>query len=217
MEDAYAPFPELHMLPISRMTNGEEEVLVDYSRAIYRQLLPGSLTERLVPEWRRPVFYLEEAQMSGREWGWPAHMWIAPRTLRNSSEMSSGLVDWDVYFFAQEKLIRTLRIRVESKPSQTDDSKEIMAVAGATVLSSTTINPLAAVATVIGAGTMATAKPPEAGRSLDLMTELATRQVLFLAQFPINELNPPELPVPPRTVTLSERISGWTDQILAPK
>lgn len=212
----HAPFDELHLLPISRMIGGNEEVLVDYTRSIYRQMLPGSLAERLVPEWT-PVYNLEEAMMSGQDWGWPAHMWISPRVMRNSSAMSPGLVDWDVYFFAKDKLVRTLRIRVESKPNQSDNSKEIMAATGALLLSSANTTNLVASAAMLGAGSMAKANPPEAGFSLEIMTELATRQVMFLAQFPIEQLNRPGDPTPAREVPLAETINDWTSKVFAPK
>ncbi|MBF0455916.1 MAG: hypothetical protein HQL72_14005 [Magnetococcales bacterium] len=218
LEADHAPYEELHMLPISRKLGGSEEILVDYTRQIYRQLLPGSLAERLVPEWE-PVFYLEEAVMSGQEWGWPAHMWISPRRMRNSSEMSPGLVDWDVYLFSEGKLARTLRIRVESNPKQGDNRKEIMATTSAALLASAKsgLSPIALAATVAGAGTMATATPPEAGFSLEVLTELATRQILFLAQFPIQDLNPPNAPVEGRHVPIAERLSDWGDAIFSPK
>ena len=190
--------------------------LVDASRKLFRQLLPGSLAERLIPEWQ-PVFYLEEALMSGQEYGWPAYMWVAPRAMRNSSEMSPGLVDWDVYFFAGNKLTRTLRIRVESKPKQSDNSAEIMAVTSALLMSSASVNPIMSSVATYGAGAMSVANPPEAGRSLEIMTELATRQIAFLAQFPINELNPPDAPIEAPQTTVEKKFKEWRKKIFSPK
>ncbi len=214
--DGHAPYTELHMLPISRVIGGQEQVLVDTTRQIYRQLLPGALAERLIPEWK-PVYHLEQAMMSGMEWGWPAYMWIAPRAMRNSSEMSPGLVDWDVYFFADNKLTRTLRIRVESKPKQDDDSTEIRTAASAFLMATTSVNPFVSTAAAYGAGTMSNADAPQAGRSLELLTELATRQITFLAQFPINDLNSPADPLQPREISLDEQVKDWKQKIFGPK
>ncbi|MBF0447730.1 MAG: hypothetical protein HQL67_05970 [Magnetococcales bacterium] len=210
----HAPYEELHLLPISRVLAGEEQVLVDYTRQIYRQLLPGSLAERLIPEWK-PVYHLEQAMMSGQEWGWPAYMWISPRAMRNSSEMSPGLVDWDVYFFGDNQLVRTLRIRVEANPNQGDNGLETMTATGVALVASarSSLSPLVTAATVAAAGSMKTANPPEAGISLELMTELATRKILYLAQFPISDL----APEPAQKKTLTDRFNNWSDTIFAPK
>jgi hypothetical protein len=213
----HAPYPELHMLPITRLLGGDEEVLVDTTRQIYRQMVISGLAERLIPEWE-PVFHLEEAMLSGQEWGWPAYMWIAPRAMRNSSEMSPGVVDWDVYFFAKNRLDRTLRIRVESKPIESNDRLEIIAATGAALLSTAGASlSLGTGAATVAAGTMASSGPQEAGSSLEIMTELATRQVLFLAQFPIEELNPPDAPLPKQEVSIVERLGELTNKIFAPK
>lgn len=212
----YGPFPEMHLLPITRMVGGEEQILAETTRKVFRQLLPGNLTERLVPEWT-PVFHLEEAMMSGQEWGWPAYIWISPRTMRNSSEMSSGVLDWDVYLFSDNRLARTLRIRVESKPNQSSNGNVLMATAGAFLVADSTFSPTATAAALTSIGAVATANPPEAGRSLEILTELATRQILFLAQFPINDLNPPGAPIKPRKISISEKLDEFTNQVLAPK
>ncbi|MBF0382122.1 MAG: hypothetical protein HQL69_13950 [Magnetococcales bacterium] len=212
----HAPYAELHMLPLTRVVAGEEQVLVDTTRKIYRQLLPSSLAERIIPEWT-PVYHLEDAVMSGQDYGWPAYMWIAPRTMRNSSEMSSGLVDWDVYFFSNDRLTRTLRIRVESKPKTSDNKIELMTATAAGAVAFTNLSPIATAAAVIGSGAMATPNPPEAGRSLELLTELATRQILYLAQFPINEIKSPEVPKKTLKKSFKDGFEEWSDTIFRSK
>jgi hypothetical protein len=213
----HAPYDELHMLPITRMVGGSEEVLVDTTRKIFRQMLPSAMAERLIPEWSDPVFYLEDAMMSGQDYGWPAYMWISPRVMRNSSEMNSGLVDWDVYFFSNNKLTRTLRIRVESKPKRTDNRTEIMAAASATLFFSSTVSPFVSSAASYGAGTMAVADPPEAGQSLEIMTELATRQILYLAQYSINDMASPTPPKDTILTTVKKHFEDLKGKMSVPK
>ncbi|MBF0195940.1 MAG: hypothetical protein HQL71_15380 [Magnetococcales bacterium] len=212
----FAPYAELHMLPLAKIVAGEEQVFADTTRKIYRQLLPSSLAERIIPEWT-PVYHLEDAVTSGQDYGWPAYMWISPRAMRNSSEMSPGLVDWDVYFFSNDRLARTLRIRVESKPKISDNKTELMTATGAGAIAFTNLSPIATAAAVIASGSMATPNPPEAGRSLDLLTELATRQILYLAQYPINNLKSPDVPKKTLGDTVKEGFKDWSNKIFSPK
>ncbi len=187
-----APYAELHLLPIARQIAGQPEVLVEQSRAIFRQLLPGNLAERLIPEWT-PAYYLEGALAISQNSGWPAVLWISPRELRASSPTSSGVLDWEVYLLAKGRLLRTLRIRVESHPTVKHDGLERAAVMGALLLGSggASSAPIGSAATVAGTYAMGQSGPPEANQSLDLMSELATRQILFLFQQPVENLPGP--------------------------
>ncbi|MBF0107625.1 MAG: hypothetical protein HQL76_00410 [Magnetococcales bacterium] len=217
---SHAPFDELHMLPISRTIAGQEEILEDYTRDVFKQLMPGNLAEYLVPEWV-PVYNLEQALVRSREGGWPAVLWISPRILKNSSAAGPGVVDWDVYIVSRGQLVRNLRIRVSSAPVARDDAAEkgitmgtIMVASGA-ASSGGFIGAAAATAAVVGT---ANAKPPETGKPLELMTELATRQLLFLAQFPIETLNFPGAPLPPKEdMPAMDRVHGWFRKAFAAK
>lgn len=186
-------FNKLHLLPIARQIAGQPEVLVDMSRAIFRQLLPGRLAEQLIPEWT-PAYYLEGALQASQNSDWPAVLWISPREMRNSSSTSDGILDWDVYLLAKGQLLRTLRIRVESNPKQTSDGLERSSFLGAALfatgaLKSAPIGSLEAMSLAYGMGQ---SNPPEAGQPLDLLTELATRQILFLFQQPLDTLPAPK-------------------------
>ncbi|MBF0421714.1 MAG: hypothetical protein HQL73_01840 [Magnetococcales bacterium] len=217
---SYAPFEELHVLPIARKIGGDEEILEGYTRDVFKQLLPGNLAEYLVPEWV-PAYNLEQALAMSREGKWPSVMWISPRVLKNSSAATPGVVDWDVYILARGQLIRNLRIRVSSAPKQHDDAVDKGMTAGtlmAATGSALTGGLAAAIAfTTVEVGT-ANSKPPEAGKSLELMTELATRQLMFLAQYPIEALNYPAAPMPPKDTTQPpERINRWLREAFAAK
>ncbi|MEO5330317.1 MAG: hypothetical protein H7829_18990 [Magnetococcus sp. THC-1_WYH] len=220
MGTSYAPFDELHMLPIARKIAGQEEILESYTRDVFEQMLPGNLAEYLIPEWV-PVYNLEQALAQSRESGWPAVMWISPRVLKNSSAASPGVVDWDVYIMARGQLVRTLRIRVSSDPIKRDDAVgkgltmgTVMVASGATAAGGF-FGAAAATAAVVGT---ANAKPPESGKPLELMTELATRQLLFLAQYPIEALNLPVAALPPKdTMPTVDRVHLWFKEAFAAK
>lgn len=210
--DEYGPFPEVHLLPISWDLHGDVQILADYSRNVYRQLLPSGLTHNLIQEWT-PVTHLEDAITNSRLQGWSMVLWISPRVLRVSSATSSGLVDWDVYAIRSGRLLRTLRIRVESKPIQANHGVK-SGTAVATILAAASIfgtNPISSAAAV--AGTIATApgRPPEAGQSLELMTKLAARQIPSLFQFPMEELGT-SAQLSPSTM---QGVTGWFKQVLS--
>ncbi|WP_085441299.1 hypothetical protein [Magnetofaba australis] len=185
-----SPYPEVHLFPVTQRGIGEDGVLVDYTRALYRQILPSNLTQRLVQEWR-PAFHLEEAVDMTQQEGWETALWIAPRVLRNSSAGTPGVVDWDAYLLTGEgKPMRTMRIRVTSNPHrEKKDVEAVTTVAGLSLAAGKLFsNPAETALTAFAAAATADEKPPEAGYSLELMTELAMRQVLFLAQHDIEDL-----------------------------
>lgn len=215
---SYAPFDELHVLPISRTVAGMEQILEGYTREVFKQLMPGNLAEYLVPEWV-PVYNLEQAMVKSRESGWPAVMWISPRVLKNSSAAGPGVVDWDVYILARGQMVRNMRIRVSSDPAKHDDSAQKGLTMGTVMVASGAAGAgfLGAAAATAAVVSTANAKPPEAGQSLELMTELATRQLLFLAQYPIEELNYPGAPLPSNEVSATDRVHGWFKDAFAAK
>ncbi|MBF0126211.1 MAG: hypothetical protein HQM02_03270 [Magnetococcales bacterium] len=187
-----SPYAELHLLPIARQIAGQPEVLVDLSRTIFRQLLPGNLAERLIPEWT-PAYYLEGALAISQKSSWPAVLWISPREMRAASATSSGLLDWDVYLIAKGRLLRTLRIRVESVPAQKSDGVQRAAVMGTALVATGAATGAVggSIAAVAGAYAMGQSMAPEAGQPIELLSELATRQILFLFQQPIENLPGP--------------------------
>ncbi|MBF0178291.1 MAG: hypothetical protein HQL63_15820 [Magnetococcales bacterium] len=189
-----APFPEVHLLALAQDRGGEKEVLAEFSRKVFAQMLPGNFAEHLFLEWDSAL-YLDQVLQQIRQRDWPAVLWIAPRTLRNSGAATPGVVDWEVQLIDGKsgKLIRTLRVRVESHPKIKKRSKENgMAMGGALLLAGKLIsNPLESGVAVATAMELAQEAPPEAGQSLDLMMQLATRQVMFLFQYPVEELLPP--------------------------
>ncbi|MBF0272599.1 MAG: hypothetical protein HQL98_11120 [Magnetococcales bacterium] len=187
------PYPKLHLLPIARQVAGQPEVWVDMSRTIFRQLLPGQLAEQLIPEWT-PAYHLEGALALSQRSGWPAVLWISPRETRNSSATTSGLVDWDVYLISKGRLLRTVRLRVESQPDRKTDGLERATVAGSVLAATGALitNPLSSMGTVAGTYAMGQSSPPDAGQPLELLTELATRQLLFLFQQPMDYLATPQ-------------------------
>ena len=212
--DEYGPFPEVFLLPIAWERYGDTQILADYSRSIYRQLLPSGLTDNLIMEWT-PVTSLEEAMTQARLQKWSMVIWIAPQTMRESSPASPGLVDWEVFALRSGRLLRTMRIRVESKPRRPSTRLEtggtmaaLLTAAG--VFSS---NPIASTTTVVGSIATAPGHPPEAGQSLAMMTELAARQIPTLFQFPMEELN--RVGKPPSQLSL-KGVKGLIDRAISP-
>lgn len=191
--EAATGFSRLHLLPIARQVAGQPEVLVDMSRTIFRQLLPGRLAEQLVPEWT-PAYHLEGALSLSQNPSWPALLWISPREIRNSAPGTSGLLDWDVYLISKGQLVRTMRIRVESNPNRTTDGLERATTLGSALAITGTVlsNPLSSAATVTGAYAMGQSNPPEAGQPLELLTEFATRQVIFILRQAMETLPGPK-------------------------
>ncbi|ABK46151.1 hypothetical protein Mmc1_3666 [Magnetococcus marinus MC-1] len=193
------PFPEVHLLPITQKQAGQDGVLVDYTRTIYRQILPGRIAERLVQEWQ-PAYHLEEAVMLAQDNDWPVTLWIEPRILRNSGTATSGLVDWDAYLLGEKgELLRRMRIRVDSEPHQRKHDAEMATGMSAALINTGMFvkNPALALTAISTSTSMAKSSPPEAGYSLELMTELATRQVLFLTQNALEDLSAPPRPEEP--------------------
>ncbi len=217
----YGPFPTVHLLPVARELDGRAEVLRDYTRTIYRQLLPGDLAGELIAEWT-PSVNLEETVRLVRNGEWPATLWIMPRRLRNSSSSSSGLVDMDLYLFKNKKLLRTMRIRVESKPDREGDGFERAVATGAMLAGSGAlgnISGFASIGAVGGSAAMGNPGAPEAGHSLEMLTELAMRKLLYLSQFALEELPAHRLPdnraFSPERV--SNGITSWWARIFSPK
>ncbi|MBF0189313.1 MAG: hypothetical protein HQL50_15420, partial [Magnetococcales bacterium] len=225
-----SPFPEVHLLPLASMNNGQESVLVDTTRAIYRQLAPSNLAQRIVMEWE-PAFSLEDAISAG--WprnDWPLILWISPRQFRTGSATSKGVVDWDVYLIKGDKsnsgrLLKTMRVRVESKPEWERINKDYAGLVAGTLSGMArvaTVSNQSAAGLMVGGAMMSPYEPPQSGRSLDLMTELAVRQVIFLAQYPVEELQPVQqrtllqkvLQVHPSSgpTAAPEEKSGWLQQ-----
>ncbi|MEO5377884.1 MAG: hypothetical protein H7832_08915 [Magnetococcus sp. DMHC-6] len=219
-EDApISPYPQVHLLPIAREMAGQEEILTDYTRAVYQQLLPGNFSEHLVWE-NRPAFYIEQAIKLAQYERWPILLWISPRTLRNSSAMSSGLVDLDVQLIkgGQGKLLRSMRIRVASKPQNKKWDVEAAAASGGLMIltGAALSSPLPAAAVVATSAANADTDPPVPGLSLDLLTQLAVRQIIFLSQYSMEDLQTPgSANPPPPSQPLIERSKGWINRIFA--
>lgn len=186
------PYPKIHLLPMATQVAGQPQVWMEMSRSIYRQLLPGRLAEQLSMEWT-PVYHLEGAVSLSQSSGWPALLWISPREMRNSSATSAGLVDWDVYLIAQGRLLRTVRVRVESQPERKNDGLERAATVGGVLVATGGIltAPVGSAAAVVGSYAMGENAPPEAGKPMELLTELATRQLLAIFQRPAVDLPMP--------------------------
>lgn len=209
--EIFGPFPEMHLLPISWDRQGDYQVLAEYSRSVYRQLLPSGLAENLLQEWT-PVTHLEEAISQSRLRGWPLTLWISPKTLRLSSAASPGVVDWDVYAIQSGKLLRTLRIRVESHPKRGSHALKSGTFIATLLTASGAVagNPIGSIATVAGAVATAPGHPPKAGRSLERMTELAVQQIPALFQFPMEGI-----PSHPPTSQSVRKITGWFDGLFS--
>nr|CRH07585.1 conserved exported protein of unknown function [Candidatus Magnetococcus massalia] len=199
MDGGMTPFPELHLLPITQAQMGQSGILVDYTRSIYRQLMTAGLGERFVQQWE-PAFHLEEAVQLVQENDWPVTLWISPRVLRNSSAANPGLVDLDAYLLGEGGVVmRRMRVRVDAKPHVRKYDSE-MATAMSTAVSTTglfTKNPVLALTGVATGAALAKEEAPEAGYSLELMTELAARQVIFISQNAVGDLQEPPKPEEP--------------------
>ncbi|MEO5339777.1 MAG: hypothetical protein H7837_04550 [Magnetococcus sp. MYC-9] len=211
--EEFAPFADVHLLPIAWDRRGEPQLLADYSRAVYRQFLPSGFADTLTQEWT-PVTRLEEAIATARLHQWAMTLWISPRILRESSASSAGIIDWDIYLIKHSKLLRTMRVRVESRPTRASKGVETAAGVGTLLLASGAVlsNPFSSAGAVAGSVAMAPAHPPEAGRPLELMTEFAVRQILTAFKLPMERL---ESSVPPSPT--ASRASQWTQQIFTPK
>ena len=188
------PIPELHMLPISRsLRYGESEILADYTRGLYRQIVPSNLALQIHQEWL-PAEYLDQAMAISQHSRWPMTLWFSPRILRDSSPTSSGIVDMDVYLLDGQKgqPLRTMRVRVTSHQEIKRPSSEYATLMGGALLGTGVAqamgNPAFAVGAVAAASALAPQSPPEPGRPLELMTELAVRQVIHLSQFSIKDI-----------------------------
>ncbi|MEO5369727.1 MAG: hypothetical protein H7833_06585 [Magnetococcus sp. DMHC-1] len=204
-----APFPEVHLMALAQDRAGEKEILTQQTRRVFEQLLPGNLAERLILEWDSAL-YLDQVLQQIQQKDWPVVLWIAPRTLRNSSAATPGVVDWDVHLIEGKKgkLIRTMRVRVESHPKIKKASRENgLTMGGALLLTGKLIsNPLESGVAVATAMDLARESPPEAGQSLELMMQLAARQVMFLFQYPMEELLPP-----PEKKTLLQTLNPFNE------
>ncbi|MEO5349221.1 MAG: hypothetical protein H7836_06220 [Magnetococcus sp. YQC-3] len=208
-----APFSEVHLLPIAWSRQGDVQLLADYSHTVFRQFLPSGFADNLIQEWT-PATHLEEAINLARLHQWGLTLWISPRILRESSANSPGIVDWDVYLIKHSKLLRTFRVRVESRPTRASKNVEIGTATGALLVASgaALTHPFSAAATVAGAAAMSPSHPPEAGRSLELMTEFAVRQILTSFKYPMEQLANTPQPSP-----TSKRLTGWAEQVFSPK
>ncbi|MEO5363153.1 MAG: hypothetical protein H7838_05965 [Magnetococcus sp. DMHC-8] len=211
--EEFAPFPDVHLLPIAWQRQGTPQLLTDYSRAVFRQLLPSGFADNLTQEWHAAA-NLEEAMSLARLHQWALTLWISPRVLRESSSVSPGLVDWDIYLIKHNKLLRTLRVRVESRPTRAGKGVETGTTVGALLLATgaVTAAPIGSAATVAGTVAMSPSHPPEAGRSLELMTEFAVRQVLTSFKYPMEQLRSGSTPTP-----AAQKASGWVNQLFSPK
>lgn len=211
--EEFAPFSEVHLLPIAWNRQGDAQLLADYSRTVFRQILPSGLADNLIQEWDTAT-HLEEAISLARLRQWGLTLWISPRMLRESSANSPGVVDWDVYLIKHSKLLRTLRVRVESRPTRTSTSPTTVAGVGALLAAtgSVTAHPIASASTLIGTAVMSPSHPPEAGRPLELMTEFAVRQLLTSFKTPMEEMRSSEDPA-----SSDQKASGWVNQLFSPK
>lgn len=212
--EEFGPFLELHMMPISWDHQGDAQLLADYTRSVFRQLLPSGLSKNLIQEWT-PATNLEGAIKQIHRYQWPYTLWISPRMLRAGSAMSSGVVDWDAYIMKSNRLLRTLRIRVESHPKRADKSIESGTAVGALLTATGAVGgyPLASTAAVAAAMATAQKRAPEAGRSLELMTELAVRQIILLFQYPMEELRS----TPSAEKNSVQKVTNWIDTIFSPQ
>ncbi|MBF0159314.1 MAG: hypothetical protein HQL58_07290 [Magnetococcales bacterium] len=192
------PLEQIHLLPVVRTIRfNQPEILVDYTRWIYRQLLSANLTEQLKQEWI-PVEHLEGAIEVARRSGWPALIWINPRILRDSSPGTAGVVDWDIYLIEVNRDkggrgqpdVRTMRVRVTSHPQTKSGAADNALLTGGALVATGMAkhNPALAVGAVAASAALASESPPVAGYPLELLTELAVRQVIYLSQFAITEL-----------------------------
>ncbi|MBF0623281.1 MAG: hypothetical protein HQL82_00555 [Magnetococcales bacterium] len=216
---AVSPFSELHLMAVAYNRAGEMEVLTDYTRKLFQQLLPGNLTQRLHLEWDSAL-YLDQALELARERNWPTVLWISPREMRNSSAASPGLVDWEVHLIdgLGGQLLRTMRIRVESHPHiRKDDADNALTMAGGMAMTGMAFtNPVLTLGAVATAAALGGEGPPEAGISLDMMSSLAARQVMFLSQYSIEDLAPPPVVAPNSVMDTIAPPVEPTETVLAP-
>ncbi|MGN7610791.1 hypothetical protein ACQZV8_01770 [Magnetococcales bacterium HHB-1] len=195
------PYNKVHFLPISREWANREEVFVDYTRKVYRQLATSGLADRVVQEWE-PAYTLDQAinQVWSKQ-DWPAVLWIHPRIIRESGSITSGVIDWDIYLISgspgkqRGQIVRSYRVRVESHPkTKKINTTQALTTAGLAMLTRETFAPNMStsgfLSVVAGGMMLSDPPPPEAGYPLELLTELAVRQLLFLTQYPVDELNP---------------------------
>ncbi len=211
--EEFAPFSDVHLLPIAMDRQGDPQLLADYSRSVFRQFLPSGFADTLTQEWY-PATHLEEALSLARLHQWALTLWISPRVLRESSPTSTGIVDWDLYLIKHNKLLRTLRVRVESRPTRTSTGVETGTTVGALLLATGAVltHPITSAGAVAGTVAMSSSHPPEAGRSMELMTEFAVRQVLTTFKSPMEGLESTPQPSP-----IMQKASGWADQFFSPK
>lgn len=194
---AISPFPEVHLLAVAQERAGRGEILDAYTRAIHQQLLAANFAGRLPVVWR-PVVHLDDAITLVEREGWAQTLWIAPRVLRNSGEASPGVVDWDAYLLAGSgRVNRKMRFRVESAPHAAwDEAIPAAGAAGAVVGLTTFLSLPGKLLLAGGAGGVAANRTEPAaavaGQSLELMTELAVRQLLWFTQRPLEELPEPD-------------------------
>ena len=211
--EEFAPFSEVHLLPIAWDRQGDQQLLADYSRSVFRQFLPSGFADNLIQEWAVAT-RLEEAFAVARLHQWPMTMWISPRILRESSPTATGIVDWDVYLIKHGKLLRTLRVRVESRATRTSKGVETGAAVGTLLMATgaALAAPFSSAATVAGSVAMSDAHPPESGRPMELMTEFAVRQILTSFKEPMERLESGQPPPP-----MMQKATGWVDQVFSPK
>ncbi|MBF0097451.1 MAG: hypothetical protein HQM04_08055 [Magnetococcales bacterium] len=211
--EEYAPFSDVHLLPIAQFRQGETQLLPEYSRSIFRQLLPSGLADNLTQEWQ-PATSLEEAIAVARLHQWGLTLWISPRQLRESSPNASGIVDLDVYLIKHGKPLRTLRVRAESQPNVPGKGVEVGTSVGALLVATGAAftNPIASASTVVGSVAMAPHHPPESGRPMELLSEYAIRQMLTTFKYPMEQLQ-----TTPEAAKSKQMATEWVDQFFAPK
>lgn len=212
-EDATAPLKELHILPISQERYPDREVLPDVTRAIYRQLRSANIAERMQIQWQAAVNLDEALNYSFRN-GWRATLYIQPRTMRTSADATSGLVDFDAYLIdgQQAKVVRTMRVRLESPPRIPNPGlKNAAGTWAATQALEMVFEPIHYVtraALIGGAAVGAQDKPPVPGKSLELMTELAVRHIIFMMANPVEEIQPDR-----DTEAWDKSLASWTGKL----
>lgn len=210
-ESMVSPYEEVHLLPIMQ-AGPNPQPLVDLTRAVYRQLMPGDFSRQLIQEWEPQAHYLDEAMEISRRTGWLV-LWISPRAMRNGSSVTSGLVEWDAYLISPAKYRpeRTLRLRVEGKPKPGKDNRTergMVTYLGLKTIGALTELTMPQTAVVVGAAAaQGDNNPPQQGQSMDILTELAVRQMIFLAQYDIAAINPPRDPAA-EAAAMATRTSG---------
>ncbi|MBF0462740.1 MAG: hypothetical protein HQL87_15275 [Magnetococcales bacterium] len=211
--EEFAPFSEVHLLPIAWDRQGDQQLLADYSRAVFRQFLPSGFADNLVQEWVVAT-HLEEAFAVARLHQWALTLWISPRILRESSATGSGIVDWDVYLIKHGKLLRTLRVRAEARATRASQGPVTGTAMGAALVATgaAVAAPFSSAAAVAGTVAISGGHPPEAGRPMELMTEFVVRQILTSFKEPMEQLESTKPPSP-----VMQKASGWVEQVFSPK